>query len=42
RLFFDLRKNFNQTLLIVTHDKELASIADRMINIKDGVIEQND
>ena len=35
RLFFDLRKNFNQTLLIVTHDKELASIADRMINIKD-------
>lgn len=42
RLFFDLRKNFNQTLLIVTHDKELASIADRMINIKDEVIEQND
>jgi ABC-type lipoprotein export system ATPase subunit len=26
RLFFDLRKNFNQTLLIVTHDKELGSL----------------
>jgi len=38
RLFFDLRDQFNQTLIIVTHDKELAAISDRIICMQDGVI----
>lgn len=38
-LLLQLRKNYGQTILLVTHDKELASIADRIIEIKDGVIE---
>ena len=38
RLFFELRDQFNQTLVIVTHDKELASISDRIIRMQDGVI----
>ena len=38
RLFFELRDKFNQTLVIVTHDKELASISDRIIRMQDGVI----
>lgn len=38
RLFFDLRKNFNQTFLIVTHNEELAQLSDRIINMKDGKI----
>jgi len=37
-LFFDLRKKFNQTFVIVTHDKELAAMSDRMLTIKDGAI----
>ena len=36
RLLFDLRDNFNQTILIVTHDMELASISDRVISMRDG------
>jgi len=39
-LFFDLRKHFNQTFVIVTHDPILAEKADRKIVIRDGVIEQ--
>ncbi len=39
-LFFDLRKHFNQTFVIVTHDPILADKADRKIVIRDGVIEQ--
>jgi lipoprotein-releasing system ATP-binding protein len=38
QLFFDLRKQFNQTFIIVTHDKELAAMSDRMLTIKDGAI----
>jgi len=39
-LFFDLRKHFNQTFVIVTHDPILADKADRKIVIRDGIIEQ--
>ena len=38
-LLLQLRKEYGQTILLVTHDKELAQIADRIIEIKDGVIE---
>ena len=38
-LLLKLRKEYNQTILLVTHDKELAGIADRIIEIKDGIIE---
>ena len=37
-LFFDLRRDFNQTYLIVTHDESLASRADRRIEMRDGLI----
>lgn len=38
RLFFDLRRDFGQTFLIVTHDETLASDADRVIQMQDGSI----
>ncbi|MBN2173763.1 MAG: ABC transporter ATP-binding protein [Bacteroidales bacterium] len=38
RLFFDLREKFDQTLIIVTHNQQLADMADRKLTIKDGVI----
>ncbi|MBK7291240.1 MAG: ABC transporter ATP-binding protein [Chitinophagaceae bacterium] len=38
QLFFDLRKNFNQTFLIVTHNEELAQLSDRVLHMKDGKI----
>ncbi len=38
-LLLKLRKEYGQTILLVTHDKELAGIADRIIEIKDGIIE---
>lgn len=37
-LFFVLREKFNQTFVIVTHDKDLAGMSDRMITMKDGQI----
>ena len=37
-LFFDLRKKFNQTFLIVTHNEELAHQSDRTLMMKDGKI----
>lgn len=38
RLFFSLRDTFGQTFIIVTHDRQLASMSDRIILIKDGLI----
>lgn len=38
RLFFDLRREFNQTFLIVTHNEELAQMSDRVLHMKDGKI----
>jgi lipoprotein-releasing system ATP-binding protein len=38
QLFFDLRKQFNQTFLIVTHNEELAQLSDRVLHMKDGKI----
>lgn len=38
RLFFDLRNTFGQTILIVTHDDELAAMSDRVVHMRDGKI----
>jgi len=38
QLFFDLREKFNQTFIIVTHNLELADMADRKLTIVDGKI----
>ena len=40
QLFFDLRQEFGQTFVIVTHDEELARLTDRTIHLRDGVIEE--
>ena len=37
-LLLKLRQEYGQTILLVTHDKELAAIADRVIEIKDGAV----
>ena len=37
-LFFTLRKELNQTFLIVTHNEELANLSDKKLVMKDGII----
>ena len=39
QLFFDLRDKFGQTFVIVTHDEGLASITDRTIHMRDGILD---
>lgn len=38
KLFFDLREEFSQTFVIVTHNQHLADMADRKLEIEDGAI----
>jgi lipoprotein-releasing system ATP-binding protein len=38
KLFFKLRDTFGQTFVIVTHDRQLANMSDRILQIKDGLI----
>lgn len=38
QLFINLRDNFNQTFVIVTHNEDLAKISDRIVTMKDGYI----
>lgn len=38
QLFFDLRDQFQQTFVIVTHNEELAKLSDRVITLKDGLV----
>jgi len=39
QLFFNLREEFKQTFIIVTHNQQLADMADRKLTIKDGIIQ---
>jgi lipoprotein-releasing system ATP-binding protein len=41
QLFFKLRDTLGQTFIIVTHDEHLASITDRTVQMKDGLIINN-
>lgn len=38
RYFFDLRREFGQTFIIVTHNPQLASMSDRQVRMKDGLL----
>lgn len=39
QLFFDLRQQYGQTFVIVTHDEQLATLTDRTIHMRDGLLE---
>ena len=39
QLFFELRKKFNQTFLIVTHNEALAKMSDRVVRMQDGKVQ---
>lgn len=41
RLFFDLRDRYGQTIVIVTHDPDLAKMCDRSLYMVDGVFVQS-
>jgi lipoprotein-releasing system ATP-binding protein len=41
-LFFTLRRELGQAFVIVTHNEELANMADRKVVMKDGLIESSD
>ncbi len=41
QLFFELRKQFGQTFVIVTHDEKLAKITDRTLHMVDGLMIDN-
>lgn len=38
QLFFDLRNQYGQTFVIVTHDEQLATLTDRTIHMRDGLL----
>lgn len=39
KLFFQLKNDFNQTFLVVTHNMELANLSDRQVQMKNGLLE---
>jgi len=39
-LFFELRNEMKQTFVIVTHDEQLAKDTDRVIHLKDGIVDK--
>jgi len=42
QLFFDLRQNFGQTFVLVTHNLQLAQMADRTLTLTDGLWKRHD
>jgi putative ABC transport system ATP-binding protein len=41
-LLFDLKKRDNATLLLVTHDKQLAARCDRIVEVRDGLLSETE